>query len=249
MHKLVILRHGESVWNKKNLFTGWVDVGLSKKGRQECRGAGQLLAKNGFQFDLAFCSVLRRAKQTFSIVLKELGQPNLPVVYSWRLNERHYGELQGKNKKETAKQYGLEQVHLWRRSYTVRPPALTEESKYYPGRDPLYKDLKQSDLPLSESLKDTWQRMLPCWQEEIAPAVKKGRRVFLSAHGSTARGLIKYFDKLTDSQVEKLNVPTGFPLVYELDKALKPIKHYYLGEAERIKQAIEEVAGQVLLQK
>ncbi len=237
MYKLVIIRHGESIWNKKNLFTGWTDVDLSKKGEREAKQAGKILKKQGFKFDKAYCSILKRATRTLQIVLKEIDQEKVPKEYSWRLNERHYGALQGVNKKEAVKQYGNEQVFTWRRSFKVKPPALSAPSHIYTG----------VTTPLTESLEDTWERVLPFWQEKIAPAIRTGDGVLISAHGSTSRALIKYLDNLSDKDIEQVNVPTGIPLVYELDNNLKPIKKYYLGDDKKIKKATKAVEKQIVV--
>jgi len=244
MHKLVLLRHGESKWNKENRFTGWTDVGLTEKGEQEAIEAGKLLKKEGYVFDIAFTSVLKKAIRTLDLVLEEMGLTNIPIKKSWRLNERHYGALQGLNKAETAKKYGEEQVFLWRRSYEVRPPALTEDDERYPGKDPLYQNLKKEEIPLTESLKDTEMRLLPYWHQEIAPAVKAGKNVLIVAHGNSLRALVKYLDNIPPSEIPKLNIPTGIPLVYELNGGLKPIRHYYLGDPEKIREATKAVIHQ-----
>jgi 2,3-bisphosphoglycerate-dependent phosphoglycerate mutase len=244
MYKLVLLRHGESIWNKENRFTGWTDVGLTKKGEQEAIEAGKLLKKEGYIFDIALTSVLKKATKTLDIVLEEMGLTDILIEKSWRLNERHYGALQGLNKSETAKKYGEEQVYLWRRSYDVRPPELTKDDERYPGKDPLYQDLKKEEIPLGESLKDTETRVLHCWQEKIAPAIKSGEKVLISAHGNSLRALVKYLDNIPSNKIAELNIPTGIPLIYELDENLKPIKHYYLGDTEKIKKVTEKVANQ-----
>lgn len=244
MYKLVLLRHGESVWNKENRFTGWTDVGLTKKGEKEAIEAGKILKKEGYTFDIAFTSVLKKATRTLDLVLKEMGLTNIPVKKSWRLNERHYGALQGLNKAETARKYGEKQVFLWRRSYEVRPPALTKDDPRWPGNDPLYKDVKKDLLPQAESLKDTEMRVLPYWEKEIAPAIKSGKRVLVVAHGNSLRALVRYLDDISPKDIPNLNIPTGVPLVYELDKNLKPIRHYYLGNPEEIKKAIQTVINQ-----
>jgi len=228
MHKLVLLRHGESVWNKENIFTGWTDVGLSEKGEEEAKDAGRALKKEGFAFNLAFTSVLKRATETLELVLEKMGLEGIEVRKSWRLNERHYGALQGLNKDETAKKYGKGQVHLWRRSYEVRPPALEKTDEGYPGREKLYRGLMESELPVTESLKDTVERFMPYWEKEIAPAIKAGRKVLISAHGNSLRALVKYLDNISDDEIPKLEIPTGIPLVYELDDRLEPKRHYYL---------------------
>ena len=244
MHKLVLIRHGESVWNKENRFTGWTDVDLSERGVSEAHEAGKLLKKEGFNFDLVFTSVLKRAIETMLIVLKEMDLQNLLVKKSWRLNERHYGALQGLNKAETTAKYGEEQVKIWRRSYGVQPPALTKDDERYPGKDPLYKDLSENELPLTECLKDTVERFVPYWEKEIVPEVKAGKNVLIVAHGNSLRALVKYLDKVSDHEITELNIPTGVPLVYELDENLKPLHHYYLGDQEKIAAASAAVANQ-----
>ncbi len=246
MVKLVLLRHGESVWNKENRFTGWTDVGLSEKGIHEAKEAGRILKKQGYVFDIAFCSVLKRAVQTLKIVLKEMGL-DIPIIYSWRLNERHYGALQGLNKAETAKKVGEKQVYLWRRSYDVRPPALDKTDPRYPGNDPLYKDLDEHDIPVAECLKDTVERVLPFWHETIAPELKNNKKAIISAHGNSLRALVKYLDNIPDKDIPGLNIPTGVPLIYELDSGLRPVRHYYLGNMEQIKKKIEKVKRQASL--
>ena len=242
--KLVLLRHGESTWNKENRFTGWTDVDLSEKGIEEAHKAGRVLKKENYTFDIAFNSVLKRATRTLWIVLDEMDLMWIPVRRSWRLNERHYGALQGLNKSETAKKFGEEQVLIWRRSYDIQPPALDKTDKLYPGFDPRYKDLDEKDIPLTECLKDTVERFLPYWHEVITPVIKSGKRVLISAHGNSLRALVKYLDNISDEEIVKLNIPTGISLVYELDKDLKPIKHYYLGDEEEIKKAMKSVADQ-----
>lgn len=232
MIKLVLLRHGQSTWNQQDLFTGWTDVELSEQGIGEAKTAGRLLSEGGFKFDLAYTSVLKRAIDTLAIVLKEMHEDNLPVKRSWKLNERHYGALQGLNKAETAKKYGEEQVHVWRRSYDVPPPALTKEDPRYPGNDPIYSELTESELPLTECLKDTVERFLPYWDEEIKPQIEGGKNILIVAHGNTLRALVKYLDNVSDAEIPDLNIPTGVPLVYELDDMLKPIRHYYLESGE-----------------
>ncbi|MGB2706269.1 MAG: 2,3-diphosphoglycerate-dependent phosphoglycerate mutase [Candidatus Omnitrophota bacterium] len=244
MIKLVLLRHGESVWNKTNRFTGWTDVDLSEKGREEAKKSGQILKKEGYTFDIAFDSVLKRATRTLWIVLDEMDLMWLPVKRSWRLNEKHYGALQGLNKAETAKKYGEEQVLKWRRAYDVRPPALEKSDKRHPCHDPRYKDLPEKDIPSTECLKDVVGRFLPYWHEAIAPTLKAGKKVLVSAHGNSLRALVKYLDNISDEAIVKLNIPTGIPLVYELDENLKPIKHYYLGDPEEVKKAMKSVADQ-----
>jgi 2,3-bisphosphoglycerate-dependent phosphoglycerate mutase len=228
MHKLVLIRHGESVWNKANLFTGWTDVDLSENGVAEARDAGQRLQAAGFDFDLCFTSVLKRAIRTLHIALAEMDRLWLPVEKSWRLNERHYGALQGLNKAQTAEKYGAEQVHVWRRSYATPPPALAEDDERHPRSDPRYRDLDPATLPLTECLRDTVERVLPYWHEHVAPRIKDGKRVVIAAHGNSLRGLIKYLDGVSDDAIPKLEIPTGRPLVYELDDDLRPERHHYL---------------------
>jgi len=244
MHKLVLLRHGESVWNRENRFTGWTDVDLSERGREEAREAGRLLAAEGLGFDLAFTSVLKRAIRTLWIALDEMDLMWIPVRNSWRLNERHYGDLQGLNKAETAAKFGEQQVKIWRRSYDVPPPALAAEDPRHPAADPRYRDVPRQELPLTECLKDTVARFLPLWNESIAPEVARGRRVIIAAHGNSLRALIKYLDGVSEQDIVELNVPTGIPLVYELDAQLKPIRHYYLGDQARVAAAVNAVAAQ-----
>jgi 2,3-bisphosphoglycerate-dependent phosphoglycerate mutase len=245
MYKLVLLRHGESVWNKENRFTGWIDVGLSEKGVEEAKEAGRVLLKEGFVFDVAYTSVLKRAIKTLWLAQEEMDLMWIPVHHSWRLNERHYGALQGLNKAETVEKHGMEQVKIWRRSYDVPPPALTPDDPYYPGRDRRYADVPQAELPLTECLKDVVARFLPHWHETLAPAVKSGKRVIIAAHGNSLRALVKFLDQIPDEEIVGLNIPTGIPLVYELTEDLKPIKHYYLGDPERIQAAIQSVADQL----
>jgi len=244
MHKVVLLRHGESVWNKENLFTGWTDVDLSEKGTEEAKEAGRVLKEQGYFFDIAYTSVLKRAIRTLWLALDELDLMWIPVVRDWRLNERHYGALQGLNKAETAAKYGEPQVKVWRRSYDIQPPALEETDPRYPGHDPRYQGLPKNQVPLTECLKDTVARFLPCWHEVIAPVVRSGKRVLIAAHGNSLRALVKYLDNVPDQEIVELNIPTGMPLVYELDDDLKPAKSYYLGEPERVRQAMEAVASQ-----
>ncbi len=245
MRRLVLLRHGESVWNRENRFTGWTDVGLSERGIEEARQAGQILRHQGFEFDVAFTSVLKRAIKTLWIVLEELDQMWIPIHNSWRLNERHYGALQGLNKAETAARHGLEQTQLWRRSYDVPPPPLDPDDPRHPRHDPRYRSLPPDQLPCTESLKDTVARFLPYWQGEIAPRVAAGERTIIAAHGNSLRALVKYLDGISDTDIVGLNIPTGIPLVYELDGDLKPVRHYYLGDPERVAQATAAVAGQL----
>ncbi|MCH8003830.1 MAG: 2,3-diphosphoglycerate-dependent phosphoglycerate mutase [Nanoarchaeota archaeon] len=237
MIKLVLLRHGESTWNKENKFTGWTDVPLTEKGIEETKEAGKILKKEGYTFDVAFTNVLKRAIDTLDIVLEELNINNIPVHKSWRLNERHYGALQGLNKAETITKYGDKQVHLWRRSYDVRPPALSKDDERYPGKDPKYKDLDEKDIPLTESLKDTVARFMPYWEKEIAPIIKSGKKVIISASHNSLRALVKYLDNISDKDVPNLTIPLGIPLVYELDENLKPTKHYYLSNPKKVEKA------------
>jgi len=242
MHKLVLLRHGQSVWNLENLFTGWTDVGLSGRGAAEAMQAGNILKEEGFRFDVAYTSVLCRAIKTLWLVLEEMDLMWLPVIKNWRLNERHYGALQGLNKAEVAARHGDEQVLIWRRSYAVQPPALSDDDPRLNPNDPRYQELGDN-IPRTESLKDTVERFLPYWKEVIAPAIKQ-QRVLISAHGNSIRALIKHLDQVSDEEIVGLNVPTGIPLVYELDTKLKPIRHYYLGDPDKVLQAAKEVADQ-----
>ncbi len=244
MHKLVLLRHGESTWNKENRFTGWTDVDLSERGYAEAKKGGELLKAEGYTFDIAYTSVLKRAIRTLWIVLDELDLMWIPVVRSWRLNERHYGALQGLNKAETAAKFGDKQVLIWRRSYDIPPPELDKSDPRYPGHDPRYKNLTEAELPLTECLKDTVERVLPFWHSAIVPSVKAGQRVILAAHGNSLRALVKYLDNIPDDEIVGLNIPTGIPLVYELDEQMKPIRHYYLGDPEEIAKAAQAVANQ-----
>ncbi len=244
MYKLVLIRHGESVWNKANLFTGWTDVDLSEKGRIEAKTAGELLRDEGYKFDIAYTSVLKRAIRTLWFVLDELDLMWLPVIRDWRLNERHYGALQGLNKAETAAKYGDDQVKIWRRSYDTQPPALEENDERFPGHDPRYADLSKEELPLTECLKDTVARFLPLWNDVISPKIKAGKKVVIVAHGNSLRALVKHLDNIPENEIVSLNIPTGVPLVYELDENLKPVKHYYLGDQEAIKKAMDAVANQ-----
>jgi len=242
--KLVIVRHGESTWNKENRFTGWTDVDLSEKGRQEAREGGQVLKAGGYTFDVAYTSVLKRAIRTLWTVLDEMDLMWIPVHRSWRLNERHYGALQGLNKAETAEKYGEGQVKIWRRSYDVPPPVLTPDDARYPGHDPRYKGLSKEELPLTECLKDTVARFLPLWHETMAPAIQSGQKVLIAAHGNSLRALVKYLDNVSEEEIVELNIPTGMPLVYELDDQLKPLNRYYLGDPEKVKAAMDAVANQ-----
>ena len=249
MHKLVLLRHGESVWNKENLYTGWTDVDLSEKGVQEAHEAGRLLREGGYVFDVAFTSVLKRAIRTLWITQDEMDLLWIPVYKTWRLNERHYGALQGLNKAQTAEQYGEKQVKIWRRSYDVRPPDLTVEDPRWPGHDPRYKDMDLADIPVAECLKDTVARFLPFWHATVVPALKSGQRVIIAAHGNSLRSLVKFLDNISDDDIIELNIPTGVPLVYELDDDLKPIRHYYLGDADAVAKAAAAVAAQAQAKK
>ena len=244
MHKVVLLRHGESTWNKENRFTGWTDVDLSEVGLDEAHRAGKLLQQDGYHFDVAYTSLLKRAIRTLWVVLDELDLMWIPVYRSWRLNERHYGALQGLNKAETAAKHGEEQTKIWRRSYDIPPPPLSRDDPRHPRRDPRYTKLSDKDLPLTECLKDTVERFLPYWHETIAPAVRKGERVLIAAHGNSLRALVKYLDAISDSEIVGLNITTGIPLVYELDAELKPLRHYYLGDPEAARKAAERVAAQ-----
>jgi 2,3-bisphosphoglycerate-dependent phosphoglycerate mutase len=242
MYRVVLLRHGESTWNKENRFTGWTDVDLTDKGRAEAREAGRLLKAGGFAFDFVYTSLLKRAIWTSVLALDELDQLWLPVERNWRLNERHYGALQGLNKAETAAKHGEDQVKIWRRAFAIAPPPLTNDDPRHAARDPRYKNLPASDLPLTESLKDTIARFLPYWHEAIAPRIKAGERVLIAAHGNSLRALVKYLDNISDEAIVELNIPTGIPLVYELDAALKPLKNYYLGDQDAAKRAADAAA-------
>jgi 2,3-bisphosphoglycerate-dependent phosphoglycerate mutase len=245
--KLVLLRHGESIWNKEDRFTGWTDVDLSDRGITEAKEAGRTLRERGYLFDVAFTSVLKRAIRTLWLVLDQMDLMWIPVYRSWRLNERHYGALQGLNKAEMALKVGEEQVHKWRRGYDVRPPALDNTDKRYPGNDPKYRELGESELPLTESLKDTIVRCVPYWHDVIASTLKSGKHVIVSAHGNSLRALVKYLDNISDEDIPGLNIPTGIPLVYELDEDLKPQKHYYLGDARAVERAVNKVAKQGMI--
>ena len=244
MKKIVLLRHGESTWNKENRFTGWTDVDLTPKGLQEARNAGQLLRAQGYVFDMAYTSVLKRAIRTLWIALDEMDQMWIPIHHTWRLNERHYGALQGLNKAETAAKYGDDQVLIWRRSYDTRPPALATDDDRYPGTDPRYKDLPSKDIPQTECLKDTVERFLPYWNTTIAPQVLAGKSVIIAAHGNSLRALVKYLDDMSEKDILNCNIPTGIPLVYELENNLKPIRSYYLGNDAEIQEAMQLVANQ-----
>ena len=244
MYKIVLLRHGQSEWNLENRFTGWTDVDLSDQGRREAGEAGKVMAAEGYKFDLVFTSVLKRAIRTMQLAMENLDQMWVPVVRAWELNERHYGMLQGLNKSETAAKHGEAQVKIWRRSYDVPPPPLTEDDPRYPGNDRRYQKLDKKDLPLTESLKETVARVVPYWEKVIAPEVKSGKNVIIVAHGNSLRALVKYLDSVTEKDILELNIPTGVPLVYELDENLKPIKHYYLGDQDAIAAAQAAVANQ-----
>ncbi len=244
MYKLVLVRHGESTWNKENRFTGWTDVDLSEKGLQEAKEGGQTLKKEGYAFDIAYTSVLKRAIRTLWNVLDQMDLMWIPVVRDWRLNERHYGSLQGLNKSETAAKYGEDQVKIWRRSYDTPPPPLEPNDPRNAAFDPRYKNLKKNELPLTECLKDTVARVIPFWNDTLAPAIKAGKKVLVAAHGNSLRAMVKFLDNIPEKEIVELNIPTGMPLVYELDKDLKPIKSYYLGDPEKVKAAMEAVANQ-----
>ncbi len=244
MKRIVLLRHGESIWNQENRFTGWYDVDLAEKGMNEAREAGRLMKAQGFTFDLAYTSVLKRAIRTLWLALDQMDLLWIPVTKSWRLNERHYGALQGLNKAETAAKFGDEQVLVWRRSYDIPPPALAQSDPRYPGQDPRYTGLSGQELPLTECLKDTVERFLPYWHDTIAPQVKAGKQVIITAHGNSLRALVKYLDNISDREIVGLNIPTGIPLVYELTDDLKPIRHYYLGDPDAIAKAQQTVANQ-----
>jgi 2,3-bisphosphoglycerate-dependent phosphoglycerate mutase len=244
IYKLVLLRHGESIWNKENRFTGWTDVDLSEKGIAEAKEAGKKLKEGGFTFDVAYTSVLKRGIRTLWIVLDEMDLMYIDVYRSWRLNERHYGALQGLYKAKIAVEFGEEQVLIWRRSYDIPPPALKTSDPRNPTNDPRYKDINPNEIPLTECLKDTVERFMPYWHDVIAPAVKSGKKVLISAHGNSLRALVKYLDKISEEEIADLNIPTGIPLIYELDDDLKPLSHYYIGDQEEIQKAIQAVADQ-----
>jgi 2,3-bisphosphoglycerate-dependent phosphoglycerate mutase len=244
MIKLVLLRHGESTWNLENRFTGWTDVDLTPKGVEEAHEAGRLLREGDYTFDVAHTSLLKRAIRTLWITMSDMDLMWIPVHRSWRLNERHYGALQGLNKAETAAQYGEEQVKIWRRSYATPPPPLTQDDPRHPGRDRRYDDLRAEELPLAESLADTVARFLPYWHESIVPEIRAGKRVLIAAHGNSLRALVKHLDGISDDEIVGLNIPTGIPLVYELDDDLRPLQHYYLGDPEAVAKAAEAVARQ-----
>jgi len=236
MYKIVLLRHGESQWNLENRFTGWTDIDLTKKGELEAKVAGQILKSENFKFDLIYTSLLKRAHRTMNICIKEISKKNIPIKYEWRLNERHYGALQGLNKLDTAKKYGEKQVLIWRRSYDIPPPPLLKSDKRNPRFDIKYKSLNDFEIPCSESLKDTMERFMPLWNKSIKPAILSKSRILIVAHGNSIRALIKYLDKLSNEEILQLNIPTGAPLVYELDSKIMPIKNYYLGDTEQIKK-------------
>jgi 2,3-bisphosphoglycerate-dependent phosphoglycerate mutase len=244
MYKLVLLRHGESTWNNENRFTGWTDVDLSEKGFKEAQEAGRVLKAEGYTFDLAYTSVLKRAIRTLWLTLDGMDLMWIPVIRDWRLNERHYGALQGLNKSETAAKFGEDQVKIWRRSYDIPPPPLEKTDPRYPGSEPRYKNLSEKELPLTECLKDTVARFLPCWHNSIAPDVRAGKRVLIAAHGNSLRALVMYLDNVSENDIVSLNIPTAMPLVYELDENLKPIRNYYLGDPEKVKAAMDAVAAQ-----
>ncbi|MCQ9327897.1 2,3-diphosphoglycerate-dependent phosphoglycerate mutase [Pelistega suis] len=244
MYKIVLMRHGESQWNLENRFTGWADVDITETGRQQAWDAGKLLKAEGYQFDVAYVSVLKRAIRTLWTALDAMDMMYLPVIKNWRLNERHYGALQGLNKAETAAQYGEEQVLIWRRAYAIAPNPLALDDERHPRFDPRYADLKPEELPQTECLKDTVARVIPLWEQSIAPDIKAGKKVLITAHGNSLRALIKYLEDMSEEEILKLNIPTGQPLVYELDANLKPIKHYYLGNQEEIAAALAAVAAQ-----
>ena len=244
MYTVVLLRHGESTWNQENRFTGWTDVDLTEKGRAEAVEAGRLLKEGGYVFDLAFTSVLKRAIRTLWITLDALDLMWIPVTKDWRLNERHYGALQGLNKAETAAKHGEAQVKIWRRSYDIPPPELSRDDERFSGRDPRYRSVRREDIPLTESLKDTVARFLPYWHDTIAPAITSGERVLITAHGNSLRALVKSLDQVPEDEIVELNIPTGIPLVYELDDKLQPLRHFYLGDPEAAARAAARVAAQ-----
>jgi len=244
MHKLVLVRHGQSTWNLENRFTGWTDVGLTDLGREEAHEAGRLLREGGYVFDVAYTSVLRRAIQTLWIILQEMNLGWIPETKAWQLNERHYGALQGLNKAEMAEKFGEAKVKIWRRSYDVPPPALEWDDERHPRFDPRYASLPPEELPATEALKNTLERVLPYWHSTLSPGIKSGKRVLIAAHGNSIRALVKYLDNISDVDIPELNIPTGVPLVYELDGDLKPITHYYLGDAEEAAKKAAAVANQ-----
>lgn len=244
MYRIVLLRHGESIWNKENLFTGWTDVDLSEKGVEEAHTAAKLLMEGGYTFDVAFTSVLKRAIRTLWIVMEDMNLEWMPVYRSWRLNERMYGDLQGLNKAQTAEKFGDEQVHSWRRSYDTPPPALSRDDERFPGKDRRYAHMPIDEVPATECLKDTVVRFLPYWIDAIVPVIKEGKRVIVSAHGNSLRALVKYLDEIPEDVIPGLNIPTGIPLVYELNEDMRPVKHYYLGDQEAVQAAISAVKNQ-----
>lgn len=249
MKTLVLLRHGESTWNKENRFTGWTDVDLSPVGVEEARAAGRQMLADGYDFDLAYTSVLKRAIRTLWLALDEMDRMWIPVYKTWRLNERHYGALQGLNKLETVQKHGEDQVKIWRRSYSIRPPALAPNDSRAPQRDPRYADLKPEEIPLTECLKDTVERVLPYWADAVAPAIRSGRRVLIASHGNSLRALVKYLDNVSDDEIVGLNIPTGIPLVYELNDDLTSIRHFYLGDPAAVERATKAVADQTRKRK
>ena len=244
MFTLVLIRHGESLWNRENRFTGWRDIDLSPQGIEEAKAAGKALREQGFEFDLAYTSVLKRAIRTLWLIQEETDLMWIPVIRTWRLNERHYGALTGLNKIETVEKYGEQQVHIWRRSYDIPPPAYTPDNQDNPSYHRRYQEIAKSDLPMTECLKDTVARFIPYWKDEIAPVIRSGKRVMITAHGNSLRALVKHLDNISDTDIPELNIPTGIPLVYELDDNLKPIRHYYLGDEEKVKAAMEAVKNQ-----
>lgn len=244
MFTLVLIRHGESLWNRENRFTGWRDIDLSPQGIEEAKAAGKALREQGFEFDLAYTSVLKRAIRTLWLIQEEMDLMWIPVIRTWRLNERHYGALTGLNKIETVEKYGEQQVHIWRRSYDIPPPAYTPDNQDNPSYHRRYQEIVKNDLPMTECLKDTVARFIPYWNDEIAPVIRSGKRVMITAHGNSLRALVKHLDNISDTDIPELNIPTGIPLVYELDDNLKPIRHYYLGDEEKVKAAMEAVKNQ-----
>lgn len=244
MYKLVIVRHGQSKWNLENRFTGWVDVDITEQGKAEAHTAAKVLKEEGFSFDIAYTSVLKRAIRTLWTILDDMDLMWIPVIRNWRLNERHYGALQGLNKADTAAKYGDEQVLIWRRSYDTPPPYLELADEMYPGNDPRYADLNDDELPKGECLKDTVERFVPYWEQEIVPMIKSGKKVLIAAHGNSLRSLVKHLDQMSDEEILKFNIPTGVPMVYELDEKMQPLNRYYLGDPEEIEKQIKSVAAQ-----
>jgi len=244
MIKIVLIRHGQTTYNRDSRFTGWTDVPLTKRGINEAKNAGRLLKEDGFTFDAAFTSVLKRAIDTTNIILKETGLNHIPIYQSWRLNERHYGALQGLNKDEMAVKFGEEQVHIWRRSYNIRPPPLKKSDKRWSGYDPKYKGLNKKYIPLTESLKDTVKRVIPCWKKEIVPLLRKRKKIIVSASHNSLRALVKYLDNMSPDEILSFTIPYGFPIVYELDDKLKPIRRYFLGDPKEVEKIIKEIEGQ-----